>query len=88
MNAIMSLILEKQKNIILEMRISSLLESNLSNSDINNTLKSINYSFLKYLTAMYCYSDNINESWNKNLIDLLSKINQLHVYHLRMVYCY
>ncbi|KGJ48306.1 MULTISPECIES: PucR family transcriptional regulator [Paraclostridium] len=73
MNEIMSLILEKQKNIILEMRISSLLESNLSNSDIHNTLKSINYSFLKYVTAIYCYSENINDSWNKNLIDLLSK---------------
>ncbi|MGY5266679.1 PucR family transcriptional regulator [Paraclostridium bifermentans] len=73
MNEIMSLILEKQKNIILEMRISSLLESNLSNSDIHNTLKSINYSFFKYVTAIYCYSENINDIWNKNLIDLLSK---------------
>lgn len=73
MNEIMSLILENQKNIILEMRISSLLENNLSNSDIHNTLKAINYSFLKYVTAIYCSSDNIDGKCNKNLIDLLSK---------------
>lgn len=73
MNEIMSLILENQKNIILEMRISALLENNLSNSDIHNTLKSINYSFLKYVTAIYYSSDNIDGKCNKNLIDLLSK---------------
>jgi len=73
MNEIMSLILENQRNIIMEMRISSLLENNLSNSDINNTLKSINYSFLKYVTAVYCSVSNIGNKWDKNLIDLLSK---------------
>ena len=70
MNEIMSLILENQKNLILEMKISSLLDNSLSIRETYNILKYINYNFLKYITAIYC---PINEHVNSNLIYLLSK---------------
>ncbi|MEG2869722.1 MAG: helix-turn-helix domain-containing protein [Terrisporobacter sp.] len=73
MNSIMSLILEKQKFTILEMKISALLDNNLSLSDIHATLNYINYYFSKYVTAIYCTSDNFDYKFDTNLINLISK---------------
>lgn len=73
MNDIMSLILEKQRATILEMKISSLLTNNLSSNDIRSTLNYINYYFLKYVTAIYCTSNKFDYNFDDNLINLLSK---------------
>ena len=73
MNAIMSLILERQRDTIMEMKISALLENNLPLNEIHSTLNYINYYFLKYVTAIYCCSSDLDYKFDKNLIDLLSK---------------
>lgn len=73
MNDIMSLILEKQRAIILEMKIASLLTNNLSSNDIRSTLNYINYYFLKFTTAIYCTSNKLDYNFDNNLINLLSK---------------
>ncbi|MEG1132627.1 MAG: helix-turn-helix domain-containing protein [Romboutsia sp.] len=73
MNAIMSLILERQRDTIMEMKISALLENNLPLNEIHSTLNYINYYFLKYVTAIYCCSSDLDYKFDRNLIDLLSK---------------
>ncbi|CEQ19906.1 transcriptional regulator [[Clostridium] sordellii] len=73
MNDIMSLILEKQRATILEMKIASLLTNNLSSNDIRSTLNYINYYFLKFTTSIYCTSNKLNYNFDNNLINLLSK---------------
>ncbi|MCQ4699283.1 hypothetical protein NE452_17905, partial [Paeniclostridium sordellii] len=73
MNDIMSLILEKKRAIILEMKIASLLTNNLSSNDIRYTLNYINYYFLKFTTAIYCTSNNLDYNFDNNLTNLLYK---------------
>lgn len=76
MNSIMSLILEKQRNTIIEMKVSSLLSNNLSLSEVHSTLNYINYYFLKYTTAIYCHSTDLDYKFDKNLINIFSRNKQ------------
>lgn len=72
-NSIMEMILENQRNIITEMRISSLLDDKVTPVEMKSILKYINPHFLKYITCIYCYSNDDSYKFNINLINVLNR---------------
>lgn len=73
MTAVMEMILEDQKNVVLDMNISSILYNNLSISEVKNTLNYMNPHFEDFTSVIYCHSHDCNYTFDRNLISDLNK---------------
>lgn len=73
MTAVMEMILEDQKNLVLDMNISSILYNNLSISELKNTLNYMNPHFEDFISVIYCHSHNYEYTFDRTIISSLNK---------------
>lgn len=73
MRSILELIVDDQRNNIIEMKVSTLLDDNTNKSECTSIVKYLNPHFNQFVTAIYAYSNSCDFNFDKNMVNYLNK---------------